>query len=276
MQYFVNTETTHANYLEYQRCKDVRCFAHVHSYLEMVFVLDGALILNLENHVLTLSAGKFATIMPFEIHGYDTQNTSDTVIISFTPEFISEYYSTLDGKTFDPPIASTDSTLDSMVSNSTPVPFDSFRIKSLIYYAVSILNQTSSLIDKKFENYDTYRNAIRYSSEHFTDENISLHSVAQNLGITRVHLSRVMNQRHREGFSGIVNSMRIQHAKILIERTQKSLSEIAYLSGFGSIRNFNRIFKSTFGCNPKDLRMHSISINEVEYSKRTKIENKQV
>lgn len=276
MQYFVNRETKHTNYLEFQHCQDVRCFAHVHSYLEMVFVLDGALILNLENRALALSAGEFAIVMPFEIHSYDTQNTSDTVIVSFTPEYISEYYSILDGKSFALPIANTDTTLNSMIYNAMSESFDSFRMKSLIYYAVSTLNRNSSLVDKNFENYDTYRNAIRYISEHFTDEHLSLQAVAQNLGITRVHLSRVMNQRHREGFSGIVNSMRIQHAKTLIERTQKSLSEIAYLSGFGSIRNFNRIFKSTFGCNPKDLRMHSISITEVEFSKRTKIENKQV
>ncbi len=269
MQYFVNPEPTQPDYFQYQRSKNVSCFAHVHSYLEMVFMLSGELKLLRETDTFHLCTGTMAIIMPYEIHGYETQSESDTVIISCAPEYISEYSSELEGKTFDPPDAKADRLLIDMLCRPSDKGFDLYRLKALIYYAASIFIQTGKLVDKKFKNYDTYRHAVRYISEHYTDEALSLQSVAQNLGITRIHLSRVLNQRHGDGFSGIVNSLRIQYAKRLIEQSSLSLSEIAYQSGFGSIRNFNRIFQKTFGCSPTSIRNRSISIVEVAYSEKT-------
>ena len=103
----------------------------------------------------------------------------------------------------------------------------------------------------------------------YTEEALNLETVAKQIGITRVHLSRVLNQRHGDGFSGIVNSLRVQYAKRLIEGSALSLSEIAFQSGFGSIRNFNRIFQKSFGCSPTSIRNRSVSIPEVAYSEKT-------
>ena len=269
MQYVVNPEPTLPDYFEYQRSKNVSCLAHVHSYLEIVFVLSGELTLLRESDTYCLQAGTMAIIMPYEIHKYDTQTASETVIITCAPEYLSEYGSEMDGKTFDLPHAPTDRTLAEMLSQPAENLFNSYRLKALLYYAVSIFTQTGNLVDKKFKNYDTYRFAVRYISEHYLDETLSLEAVAHRIGITRIHLSRLLNQRHGDGFSGIVNSLRIQYAKRLIEGSTLSLSEIAFQSGFGSIRNFNRIFQKTFGCSPTSIRNRSVSIPEVAYSEKT-------
>lgn len=273
MQYVVNPEATLPDYFEYQRSTNVSCLAHVHSYLEFVFVLSGELTLLRESDTFCLQAGTMAIIMPYEIHKYDTQSASEAVIITCAPEYISEYGSEMEGKTFDTPYAQTDRTLSEMLNQPAREFFHSYRLKALIYYAVSIFTQTGKLVDKKFKNYDTYRLAVRYISEHYKEETLSLETVAQQIGITRIHLSRVLNQRHGDGFSGIVNSLRIQYAKRLIEQSPLSLSEIAFQSGFGSIRNFNRIFQKTFGCSPTSIRNRSVSIPEVAYSEKTALRN---
>ena len=269
MQYIVNPESTLPDYFEYQRSKNVSCLAHVHSYLEFVFVLSGELTLLRESDSFCLQTGAMAIIMPYEIHKYDTQSASEVVIITCAPEYISEYGSEMEGKTFDIPYALTDPTLAQMLDQSSSDLFHFYRLKALIYYAVSIFTRTCNLVDKKFKNYDAYRLAVRYISEHYKEEALSLETVAQQIGITRIHLSRILNQRHGDGFSGIVNSLRIQYAKRLIEQTELTLTEIAYHSGFGSIRNFNRIFQKTFGCSPTSIRNHSVSIPEVAFSEKT-------
>lgn len=269
MQYIVNPEPTLPDYFEFQRSKNVSCLAHVHSYLEIVFVISGELNLLRESDTFCLQAGTMAIIMPYEIHKYDTQTASETVIITCAPEYLSEYGSEMEGKTFDPPHTPTDRTLSDMLSPPSIDIFNSYRLKALLYYAVSIFTHTGRLVDKKFKNYDTYRFAVRYISEHYTEETLSLETVAERIGITRIHLSRVLNQRHGDGFSGIVNSLRIQYAKRLIEGSILSLSEIAFQSGFGSIRNFNRIFQKTFGCSPSSIRNRSVSIPEVAFSEKT-------
>lgn len=45
-----------------------------------------------------------------------------------------------------------------------------------------------------------------------------------------------------------------QTARLLIGETSMALSEIAFVAGFGSIRQFNESMRTAFGCNPTDLR----------------------
>jgi AraC-like DNA-binding protein len=39
-----------------------------------------------------------------------------------------------------------------------------------------------------------------------------------------------------------------------MEQKDISISDVAYESGFGSIRNFNRIFKTHFGITPREYQ----------------------
>ena len=63
-----------------------------------------------------------------------------------------------------------------------------------------------------------------------------------------------MNHGGKPGFSEILNSLRVFAAKQKLEQTTSPVIEVALETGFGSIRNFNRVFKKFFGCNPSDVR----------------------
>ena len=53
------------------------------------------------------------------------------------------------------------------------------------------------------------------------------------------------------GFADFVNSLRIEHACNLLEKGS-NITEIAFSSGFSSIRTFNRVFLQTLGMTPRD------------------------
>ena len=60
-------------------------------------------------------------------------------------------------------------------------------------------------------------------------------------------------------FTRYVNLLRCTYAAERIRgEKERTLSEIAYEVGFGSIRNFNRAFFSCFGMTPKDYRHRSV------------------
>ncbi len=61
-------------------------------------------------------------------------------------------------------------------------------------------------------------------------------------------------------FTQIVNCMRLREAKRLLDETDMHISEVAYEAGFGTIRNFNRIFAKYFGCMPKQIRNNSVKM----------------
>jgi len=59
-------------------------------------------------------------------------------------------------------------------------------------------------------------------------------------------------------FTTLLNAVRIDNAISLIADTDKSMTEIAFECGFGSIRNFNRIFMDSMKMTPSEFRKKQI------------------
>ena len=78
--------------------------------------------------------------------------------------------------------------------------------------------------------------------------------MATALGVSTSHLSRILSGKGGLGFSNLLNSLRCYEAQRLLLQTDLSISQIAFEAGYGSIRNFNRVFQKYFHCLPKNLR----------------------
>ncbi|NLX00461.1 MAG: DNA-3-methyladenine glycosylase 2 family protein [Actinomycetales bacterium] len=78
--------------------------------------------------------------------------------------------------------------------------------------------------------------------------------LAASLGYSPRHLERVMRAEIGTGPLGLARAQRAQTARTLIERTRLPLSEIAWASGFGSIRTFNEVVQAVYGASPRQLR----------------------
>ncbi|MBQ4630483.1 MAG: helix-turn-helix transcriptional regulator [Clostridia bacterium] len=254
MFYSINPERGISDYYCCIRTDDINHSFHVHSHFEFVFVLSGNLTVSVSEHIFTLEENSVAFIMPYEIHSYHTNCKSDVFIIACPPEYIPEYRQILRGKVFEPGYTVFSNAQRIVIEEIAQSEYaDDFRKKALIYCALSDFLGHCCLKDVDVFEYDTYRKAIVYISEHYT-ENINLKKTAFHAGVTPSHLSRVLNSDGKPGFSEIINSMRAYASKQKLEQTSLPISQIAYETGFGSIRNFNRIFKKFFGCNPCDMR----------------------
>ena len=97
---------------------------------------------------------------------------------------------------------------------------------------------------------------IFFVNEHF-EENLNLKYVAKQLCVNPTYLSRVFAKNSGVRFDGFVNSIRLKKAMLLLKTTTLSISEIAFSCGFGSLRNFNRIFKNRLLCTPKEFRFEA-------------------
>ncbi len=88
------------------------------------------------------------------------------------------------------------------------------------------------------------------------DPDLSLEGLAKLCGISRNHLSQVLNQYRRATFFDFVNDYRVKEAKrLLIDSPQeKSVLEIAFESGFNSKTAFYAAFKKREGLSPVEFR----------------------
>lgn len=99
----------------------------------------------------------------------------------------------------------------------------------------------------------TVGRALRLIDEGFLDSG-SVEELAQRLGIGSRHLVRLFTEHVGASPTQVAATRRVQRAKRLIDETSLSLSEIAFASGFGSIRRFNDAFKATYGRAPSLFR----------------------
>ncbi|RMB61177.1 DNA-3-methyladenine glycosylase 2 family protein [Tessaracoccus antarcticus] len=83
--------------------------------------------------------------------------------------------------------------------------------------------------------------------------------LAARLGYTARHLRRLMTDELGAGPVALARARRAQTARTLLAGTQLPVTEVAFASGFGSIRQFNETMRDVFGARPGDLRRRAHS-----------------
>jgi AraC family transcriptional regulator of adaptative response / DNA-3-methyladenine glycosylase II len=78
--------------------------------------------------------------------------------------------------------------------------------------------------------------------------------LASRLGYTERHLNRMLTAELGAGPLALARAQRAQTARILIETTDLGLAEIAFASGFGSVRQFNDTIQEVYAQAPGQLR----------------------
>lgn len=81
-------------------------------------------------------------------------------------------------------------------------------------------------------------------------------AVASRLGITDRHLRRAFDAEFGVSPVEFAQTQRLLFAKRLLTDTGLPVTEIAFASGFGSLRRFNTLFKQRYRLQPGQLRRH--------------------
>jgi len=84
----------------------------------------------------------------------------------------------------------------------------------------------------------------------------SLDDVATRLGITDRHLRRAFGAEFGVSPVEFAQTQRLLLAKRLLTDTVLPVTEVAFASGFGSVRRFNALFKQRYRLQPGQLRKH--------------------
>ncbi len=109
------------------------------------------------------------------------------------------------------------------------------------------------------QNDERINQVFSFLSKNFNKE-IHLEDLANITNMTEWAFCRYFKRITRKTFFTYVNEMRIGYACKLLSETRKNMTEIGYESGYNSISNFNKQFKSLKGINPMKFRnqmMHS-------------------
>lgn len=81
-----------------------------------------------------------------------------------------------------------------------------------------------------------------------------LENLAGELGVSERHVRRVVQREFGVSPIELVQTHRLLLAKRLLTDTNLPVADVAYASGFGSLRRFNALFKERYRLNPTQLR----------------------
>jgi len=78
--------------------------------------------------------------------------------------------------------------------------------------------------------------------------------LASQLGVSERHLRRELNAVVGTGPTQLARSRRLWLARLLLDQTNLAVTDVAFASGFSSVRQFNDAFKQAFAATPSELR----------------------
>lgn len=78
--------------------------------------------------------------------------------------------------------------------------------------------------------------------------------LATRLGYTSRHVHRLLRAELGAGPQALARARRAQSARLLLVSTGLSMADVAFASGFGSVRQFNETIAAVYGLSPRDLR----------------------
>ena len=100
---------------------------------------------------------------------------------------------------------------------------------------------------------DTVARAMRLIADGVVDRE-GVTGLADRLGYSARHLDRLLVAELGAGPLALARAQRAQAARILIETTDLPFGEVAFGSGFGSLRQFNDTVRAVFATTPTALR----------------------
>lgn len=84
----------------------------------------------------------------------------------------------------------------------------------------------------------------------------SVTALASRMGVSERHLRRTLERAVGASPSRLAREQRLRTATELLTTTDRTITRIAFESGFQSLRRFNAAFREQFGMSPTDWRSH--------------------
>jgi len=226
---------------------------HIHQFAELVIPISGELTVMVEDRTEILKPGQMAFIFPFQPHGYESKCKNELAIFVFSPAFMPDFFNSLGGRVGKSavftPRPSTRRLYDKIIEKHD---FELFSVKGIFYLTLSDLLSSVSLTEKS-KRFDISATVVDYVDKHLT-EKISISDIANAIGYSPSFTSRQIKKLFGANLSSVVSALRIDRSIDYLWRSDKSLTEISNMCGFGSQQSFNRQFKELIRQTPSEYR----------------------
>ena len=233
------------------RYKNLKNLPHWHIEDEIIYVCTGEALLTVNNSQYLLKAGQTAFIKSTQFHSIRADENSIVTVLKTNSDTVKAVIS--DNVLSCPVLKGnypTGSIMEQiLIEEKEQKQFNEIIINSLV----------SKLVAEIYRNEATYTDSSK-SKKHaellkliqteFSD--ITFEKARDFMGLSSAYFSKYFVKTMGLTFTAYLNMVRVTAAAEEIEKGEKSITEIALSCGFGTIRNFNRVFKEIMGISPRE------------------------
>ncbi|MEK6795998.1 MAG: AraC family transcriptional regulator [Spirochaetota bacterium] len=143
-------------------------------------------------------------------------------------------------------------------------PYAKAHIRGLVIEILSLIGRDIAGSDRRTTPVsDSIERSLAYIHANIAGD-VSLAHAAEAAGLSCDHFSKVFKRGTGFYFTEYMNEMRIREACRLLRSTAKSITDIAFASGYRNVPYFNRIFKATTGFAPAQYRRKAVVLVRAE------------
>lgn len=247
---------------------------HWHEEIEIVYVYEGPLYLNINNENYTGQKGDIFIVNSKEIHEMSVKNSHvryGTLLFSLnsllfqevdytTREYLQPlcrgdifFSHTLGNKDLSEKIFTIISEI--LRLNKEKVPAYRFGTKALLMQIIFLLfhhhlEQSNAHTQK---NSTLNREILTFINERYT-QSLTLGEIADTFHMSYKYFSRYFKNTFHSTLSDYIMKLRMERAQLLLSTTELPVTEISLQTGFNNISFFIRSFKKAYGLSPLQYR----------------------
>lgn len=229
-----------------------------HAHMEIVFVINGKIDMEIDGKAHTLMPGELSICFPYLIHSYEESPDAEAVILLFsaaaTGSFANKLLQVKPKWPYTEPTAESLSLLKQILSHSTTDgTVEEMLTNTYLSALVGELLLKIPLEPVNDLDTEIVQKLLMYCAEHYK-EDISVKSAAQSLNISESYVTKIFSAKLGCSYRKYINRLRVMEVKKLLRSTERTIIDIMLDSGFNNQSSFNRIFYDEVGVTPREYR----------------------
>lgn len=232
--------------------------AHIQEDIELVFTKKGGGNAYCDGKKYVLRENSAFLVFPNQVHHYSECNGGEYVIIIIKPSDLLGYAKVFEECT---PVSALHvfSDGDDGIFDLINTAMQEFERDGFDTVISAYLTALFGKLLKRFEinkskgASDTVSKILTYCAAHYK-ETITVDQVAKNVHLSRSTVCHIFGKRLNINFCDYINSLRLTEAVRLLKNENYSITEVSYMSGFPTVRTFNRAFQKQYGISPSKFR----------------------
>ena len=240
-----------------ERHEDVKCDLHMHISPEIILVSRGELRMSVRGKDYVIKAGEALFVAPFEAHSFLSETENSCHVLMFSKDLLSYMSNFLRTNQIVNHLFTPSRSLVSMVDSYLPDRrnfADQKKAAAILAPLFFEIYVGCKFRERAQPFEDRLLFAIEYVNNNFNTD-LTLDDVARAAGLHPVTVSKSFSRRTGTTFGFFLKVLRSSHAASLINNKETlSFTEIAFRSGFGTVRSFNRTFREIYGMTPTEYK----------------------